>query len=47
MFDNLRDDSSFYEEEQNDSHKEPVAEVQAAAVAPKKRSRESRMNRTT
>jgi hypothetical protein len=38
MFDNLRDSaesSSFYEEEQNDLYKEPVAK---AAAAPRRRS---------
>ena len=28
MFDNLRDDSSFYEDEQNDIHPEPTAQAQ-------------------
>ncbi len=43
MFDNLRDDSSFYEDEQNDLYQEPVAEAQPVAVAaPKRRRRETR-----
>ena len=32
MFDNLRDDSSFYEEEQNDLYQEPVAQAQPIAA---------------
>ncbi len=32
MFDNLRDDSSFYEDEQSDPQKEPEAQVQPAAT---------------
>ena len=40
MFDNLRDsaDSSFYEEEQNDLYKEPVAPSRKTASAPRRRS---------
>jgi len=40
MFDNLRDsaESSFYEEEQNDLYKEPVAKA-----APKRRSSNGRL----
>ncbi len=40
MFDNLRDSaesSSFYEEEQNDLYKEPVANAKAAVSKPKRR----------
>jgi hypothetical protein len=33
MFDNLRDDSSFYEDDQNDLYQEPVAQAQAVPVA--------------
>ena len=40
MFDNLRDDSSFYEEEPNDLFQEP--EVQAQPTAARRRSRNSR-----
>ena len=39
MFDNLRDDSSFYEDEPNDSYQEPEAQAQAStmpAAAPSK-----------
>ena len=32
MFDNLRDDSSFYEEEQNEPYQEPVAQAQPIAA---------------
>jgi hypothetical protein len=40
MFDNLRDDSSFYEEEPNDPYQEPAAQAQPTAVAaPRSRSR--------
>jgi len=43
MFDNLRDDSSFYEDEQNDLYQEPVAQAEPATVAaPKRRRRETR-----
>jgi hypothetical protein len=33
MFDNLRDDSSFYEEDPNDPHQEPAAQAQPITVA--------------
>ena len=32
MFDNLRDDSSFYEDEPNDLYKEPAAAAQPIVV---------------
>jgi hypothetical protein len=43
MFDNLRDDSSFYEEEPNDLYQEPTPAAQAQPVvaarsSPRKRS---------
>lgn len=40
MFDNLRDSaesSSFYEEEQNDLYKEPVAQAAVSKSKPKRR----------
>jgi hypothetical protein len=40
MFDNLRDDSSFYEDEQNDLYQEP--EAQAQPVPAKKRTNRRR-----
>ena len=43
MFDNLRDDSSFYEEDQPDSYKEPEAQVQPAAVKRRKRNSDPRV----
>jgi hypothetical protein len=33
MFDNLRDDSSFYEDEPNDLYKEPEPQAQPIVVA--------------
>ena len=40
MFDNLRDDSSFYEDEQNDTYQEPKAQAEpVTAAAPRKVSR--------
>jgi hypothetical protein len=42
MFDNLRDDSSFYEDEPNDTLQEPEAQaltVPAAPSRPRKRSK--------
>ena len=33
MFDNLRDDSSFYEEEPNDLYQEPEVQAQPTAIA--------------
>lgn len=42
MFDNLRDDSSFYEDEPNDLYKEPEAQAQPIVVtrrsSPRRRS---------
>ena len=40
MFDNLRDDSSFYEDEQPDSYQAPAAQTQP--VAAKRSKRDSR-----
>jgi hypothetical protein len=34
MFDNLRDDSSFYEDEQNDQPQEPGAQAQPVVASP-------------
>ena len=42
MFDNLRDDSSFYEAEQADSHKEPEVQVQPAVVKQRKHNSDPR-----
>jgi hypothetical protein len=39
MFDNLRDDSSFYEEEPNDLYKEPEVQAQPIVTAPRSRRR--------
>ena len=38
MFDNLRDDSSFYEDEQNNLHGEPAAQAQPVVATSRKRS---------
>jgi hypothetical protein len=35
MFDNLRDDSSFYEEEPNDLYQQPQAQAQPIVAAPR------------
>ena len=43
MFDNLRDDSSFYEEEQTDSYKEPEAQVQPTEVKQRRRNSDPRV----
>lgn len=37
MFDNLRDDSSFYEDEQSDQYKEPEAQVQPVVATRRRR----------
>ena len=37
MFDNLRDDSSFYEEEPNDPYQEPKAQAQPVRVRRRKK----------
>jgi hypothetical protein len=38
MFDNLRDDSSFYEEEPNDPYQEPAPAAQAQPIVATRRS---------
>jgi hypothetical protein len=38
MFDNLRDDSSFYEEEPNDLYQEPTPAAQAQPIVATRRS---------
>jgi hypothetical protein len=45
MFDNLRDDSSFYEDEQNDTYQEPEAQVQAQTVVAAPRGHRRRKTR--
>jgi len=48
MFDNLRDDSSFYEDEQNDTFQEPEAQAQPVVAAPRsRRKRKARFMGTT
>jgi hypothetical protein len=42
MFDNLRDDSSFYEDEPNDPYQEPEAQAQPVVAAPRSRRRKAR-----
>ena len=42
MFDNLRDDSSFYEDEQNDLHSEPAAQAQTVVATSPGRKRSAR-----
>ena len=37
MFDNLRDDSSFYEDEPNDLYQEPAAEAQPIVATRRRR----------
>jgi hypothetical protein len=39
MFDNLRDDSSFYEDEQNDAYQAPTAQAQAQPTVAAPRSK--------
>jgi hypothetical protein len=46
MFDNLRDDSSFYEEEPNDLYQQPEAQAQPIVAAPRRR-RKARFMGTT
>jgi hypothetical protein len=42
MFDNLRDDSSFYEEEPNDAHQEPEAQALPVPASPRRSTRRRR-----
>ena len=42
MFDNLRDDSSFYEEEPDDLYQEPATQAQSIVVVPRSRRRKAR-----
>jgi hypothetical protein len=44
MFDNLRDDSSFYEDEPNDLYPEPAATASAQPIVAPRRSSPGRRN---